>query len=954
MSDNSALTSLNCASNQLTSLNLRNNTALTYLFCQSNQLTSLNLGNNSALTFLYCYSNQLTALDVSGCTSLKTLSCYSNKLTALNVSNNSSLANLNCNNNQLSSLTLNSGTALTSLNCSDNKLSVLNVSSCSGLTELYCSSNRLTDIDVSGNADLVNFDCGDNQLTELDVSSNTVLEEIRCDNNQISTLDLSDNTSLTVLDCSGNNMAALDLSANNSVSSLECGSQDITVTSLDITGRTDYPYSISFTNIDSSLDGSKVTNLEAKDSDGGTVSVTSDVSAGLMYFAAKPKTVTYDYDTSLSGGSSYMDVTAAVSSDTEAPTLTISLTNSSQTITAGQAISSIGIDVYSYSGTYTLSADELPEGLILSADENVITGIIAAAGDYAFTVTAKDTSTGETASADVSITVEEPPALAVTLTNDDQEITAGEAISTITINVYNSDSYTLGISGLPEGLTSSDNTITGTISTAGDYHFTVTATDTSTGKTASADAAITVNPVPVIEWGITGITLSTSSVTLDSSGGTFSVSLTAYGNASGDVTWNISAISEDLSAEISSTGTSATLSGTAPANTIYSDVNYTIIVQAQDNVSATLSDMITVTVGAAERTNTIDHNFTVPDAVRSKLASLFGSFYQFDDDEIGSDSWEIDTSDLQEIAGRNRSLVIRLPIMSPKNSGVYLLKLTLSAASVGTNINLYGISGSTSSGGEDEEGNTSIAALEDADYVFLDENGNEITTIPEDGVVYAALNLISGTTNRGVVTAPIELKVGTITPVTEEEVETILDKIADTMNISVDAIKFITDENISEAEEPTQTTRRKITSKNASIIGKLNTIEVSDRGYYVFKVELSADLYEQNKGVSVKDLRGYAIYNTDEEDTETSEVRASLPLIGALNTLEFLSITGDKLEFSAKTFLMAGLLNAGTPLSVYLAKIFLLLLGGCDTGLGLAGLAVLGLSAIYFAHRRKH
>ena len=40
----------------------------------------------TALTSLKCYENQLTSLDVSGFTALTFLSCYSNKLTALDVS----------------------------------------------------------------------------------------------------------------------------------------------------------------------------------------------------------------------------------------------------------------------------------------------------------------------------------------------------------------------------------------------------------------------------------------------------------------------------------------------------------------------------------------------------------------------------------------------------------------------------------------------------------------------------------------------------------------------------------------------------------------------------------------------------------------------------------------------------------------------------------------------------
>ena len=74
-----ALTNLECESNQLTSLDVSKNTALTYLFCSSNQLTSLDVSKNTALTYLSCMNNQLTSLDVSKNTALINLGCSFNK-----------------------------------------------------------------------------------------------------------------------------------------------------------------------------------------------------------------------------------------------------------------------------------------------------------------------------------------------------------------------------------------------------------------------------------------------------------------------------------------------------------------------------------------------------------------------------------------------------------------------------------------------------------------------------------------------------------------------------------------------------------------------------------------------------------------------------------------------------------------------------------------------------------
>ena len=115
--------------------------ALDTLSCYGNQLTSLNVSNSVALKKLSCSSNQLATLDVSGCTALTYLDCIYNQLTTLDVSKNTMLKNLGCFNNQLTSL---------------------DISGCTRLTYLVCSSNQLTSLDISSNTSLEVFICYDN------------------------------------------------------------------------------------------------------------------------------------------------------------------------------------------------------------------------------------------------------------------------------------------------------------------------------------------------------------------------------------------------------------------------------------------------------------------------------------------------------------------------------------------------------------------------------------------------------------------------------------------------------------------------------------------------------------------------------------------------------------------------------------------------------------------------
>ena len=74
-------------------------TAVKSLMCDNNKLTSLDVSKNTALGLLHCTDNQLTSLDVSNNTELTTLLCQNNKLTSLDVSENQKLTILDCSNN---------------------------------------------------------------------------------------------------------------------------------------------------------------------------------------------------------------------------------------------------------------------------------------------------------------------------------------------------------------------------------------------------------------------------------------------------------------------------------------------------------------------------------------------------------------------------------------------------------------------------------------------------------------------------------------------------------------------------------------------------------------------------------------------------------------------------------------------------------------------------------------
>lgn len=124
-------------------------TALHTLYCNQNQLTTLDVSNNSALSTLWCSDNQLTALDVSKNTALKELNCHDNQLSALDVSRNNNLETLrvwgnrifgNAMNNLINSLPFNS----------TNKEHIIYIISGLSDEENVCTTTQVSEIKKKG------------------------------------------------------------------------------------------------------------------------------------------------------------------------------------------------------------------------------------------------------------------------------------------------------------------------------------------------------------------------------------------------------------------------------------------------------------------------------------------------------------------------------------------------------------------------------------------------------------------------------------------------------------------------------------------------------------------------------------------------------------------------------------------------------------------------------------
>ena len=179
VNSNPLLTSLNCDSCNLTSLNLTACYALEEVICNDNHISSLDVTECPALYILWCYNNELTELDLSQNSEMLMLWCRNNKLTELDLSNcPDEFLSLDCAKNYLTSLELGRFTQLKQIACYDNQISSLDLANLTGLKDLYCYTNPLTGLDVSGCSALERVRTMYCQLTSLNITDCPSLREI--------------------------------------------------------------------------------------------------------------------------------------------------------------------------------------------------------------------------------------------------------------------------------------------------------------------------------------------------------------------------------------------------------------------------------------------------------------------------------------------------------------------------------------------------------------------------------------------------------------------------------------------------------------------------------------------------------------------------------------------------------------------------------------------------------
>ncbi len=202
------ITSLSVANKNISDLTgIEDFTALETLSCQSNSLTTLNVSFNKELIELTANANNITSIDLSKNTKLEKLIIGANELTSIDVSNN---------------------TLLQRLDILYNDITDLNISNNPNLTSLNAYNTDIASYDFSNNPLLKNVQLyNNNNLTSLNVSNLTVLDQLQVHNTGISSLDLTNNIDLRILRASSTNITALDLSHQSKLIQLYANNTDI-------------------------------------------------------------------------------------------------------------------------------------------------------------------------------------------------------------------------------------------------------------------------------------------------------------------------------------------------------------------------------------------------------------------------------------------------------------------------------------------------------------------------------------------------------------------------------------------------------------------------------------------------------------------------------------------------------------------------------------------------------
>lgn len=150
--------------------------------------------------------------------------------------------------------------------------------------------------------------------------------------------------------------------------------------------------------------------------------------------------------------------------------------------------------------------------------------------------------------------------------------------------------------------------------------------------------------------------------------------------------------------------------------------------------------------------------------------------------------------------------------------------------------------------------------------------------------------------------------------------------------------------------------RDQVKAAEYEFAAKLDTVTISESGYYAFKIELPPELV----GIDVKDLQFYLARQSEFPEKASAASAAKDPRLVTSGLIQAaFAFLGDgnllPIDKTTSTVFAILSLNAGEPLSLYLVKMLLMLVGACDAGsaAGTVGLLAVGGLVILRSFRRR-
>ncbi len=510
----------------------------------------------------------------------------------------------------------------------------------------------------------------------------------------------------------------------------------------------------------------------------------------------------------------------------------------------------------------------------------------------------------------------------------------------------------------------------------GNYPFTVTATDEA-GRTASASVSISITPTPdpeptpspdptptpdpesddhIIDPPVSHIFISPAwnAFSVDA-GEERTITLNAYNN-NGTVHWEITNTSwspndDPLKLKKVPEGNSeVVITLTAPK--LEDDAEYSFEVVAVDSYGQA-SAPIAIHVNGTGRIKSPDVPVpewrTLPNVEARELVlteeiaenlrtalmgRITGDIRVVSSSGIGRPvSPDADVAAAMSAAGYQ--VAASISTLTVSNDGYYAFVFTVPEAFVGMSMNDLSIFA--------KQLRITAASLSDSaasdvtEGMLFNGNGEEVTTAPSEmiAVVHLPANSTSGVFFGSVVIPAAGLNELTINPV--EITDELRSNIAQSTGIA--DVRQIEDRNIFAPIDPTQAIVETIKDDGYELHYKMNTLIVSEDGYYAFEIVIPDELVN----LPSRDVK---IYSADITRFTAGSVRASDLLAGVGSVLELDSM-GLKFDTIEKKLLGIVLLEAGKPFTFYLAKLLIVLLAGCDAGVSsAAGLGITALAGV--------